>query len=149
MIPCEQSASDVFKSMFFQGTAAETEEQVRKLELGQSILDTVGDQAKSLQRDLGGADQQRLEQYFTSVRDLEKRMEASKEWEYRSKPKVDASVPLDPKSPTDYMEKVRLMYEISRLAFQTDSTRVISLLLDSVNSPAIEVDGETVSGRLP
>ena len=145
MIPCEQSASDVFKSMFFQGTAAETEEQVRKLELGQSILDTVGDQAKSLQRDLGGADQQRLEQYFTSVRDLEKRMEASKEWEYRSKPKVDASVPLDPKSPTDYMEKVRLMYEISRLAFQTDSTRVISLLLDSVNSPAIEVDGETVS----
>ncbi|MBH54127.1 MAG: hypothetical protein CMI18_07250 [Opitutaceae bacterium] len=145
MIPCEQSASDVFKRMFFQATPEETEEQVRKLELGQSILDTVGDQAKSLQRDLGNADQQRLEQYFGSVRDLEKRMEASKEWEYRPKPKTDASVPLDPTSPRDYMDKVRLMYEISRLAFQSDSTRVISLMLDSVNSPAIKVDGKTVS----
>ena len=43
------------------------------------------------------------------------------------------------------MEKVRLMYEISRLAFQTDSTRVITLMLDSVNSPAIEVEGRAVS----
>ncbi len=145
MIPCEQSASDVFKRMFFQGSPEETEEQVRKLELGQSILDTVGDQAKSLQRDLGGADQQRLEQYFGSVRDLEKRMEASKEWEYRPKPKVDVPMPIDPSSPRDYMEKVRVMYEISRLAFQSDSTRLITLLLDSVNSPAIEVDGKTVS----
>ncbi|MBC9868460.1 MAG: DUF1552 domain-containing protein [Opitutae bacterium] len=145
MIPCEQSASDVFKRMFFQATPEETEKQVRKLELGQSILDTVGDQAKSLQRDLGGADQQRLDQYFSSVRDLEKRMEASKEWEYRPKPKVEAPLPLDPSSPRDYMEKVRLMYEISRLAFQSDSTRVISLMLDSVNSPAITVDGKTVS----
>ncbi len=145
MIPCEQSASDMYKRMFFQGTPEEMETQVRKMELGQSILDTIGNRAKSLQRDLGGADQQRLEQYFSSVCDLEKRMEASKEWEYRPKPKVDAPAPLDPKSPTDYMEKVRLMYEISRLAFQTDSTRVVSLLLDSVNSPAIEVGGETVS----
>ncbi len=145
MIPCEQSASDLFKRMFFQGTLEETEQQVRKMELGQSILDTVGDQAKAFQRDLGGADQQRLEQYFTSVRDLEKRLEASKEWEYRPKPKVDVPVPLDPQSPRDYMEKVRLMYEIARLAFQTDSTRVISLLLDSVNSPAIAVDGKAVS----
>ena len=145
MIPSDESAADVYKRMFFQGTAEEANEQVRKLELGQSILDTVGDQAKSLQRNLGAGDRERLDQYFTSVRDLEKRMQASKEWEYRPKPKVNAPVPLDPESPSDYMEKVRLMYEISRLAFQTDSTRVISLLLDSVNSPAIEVDGEPVS----
>ena len=145
MIPCEQSASDVFKRMFFQSTPEETEKQVRKMELGQSILDTVGNQAKTLQRDLGGADQQRLDQYFTSVRDLEKRMEASKEWEYKPKPKTDAPVPLDPSNPSDYMDKVKLMYEISRLAFQSDSTRVISLMLDSVNSPAIKVDGRTVS----
>ncbi|MDE0768928.1 MAG: DUF1552 domain-containing protein [Opitutaceae bacterium] len=145
MIPCEESVTDAFKRMFFQGTADDTDEQVRKLELGQSILDTVAGQAKSLQRDLGSNDKERLDQYFTSVRDLEKRMEASKEWEYRPKPKVNAPVPLDPNSPSDYMEKVRLMYEISKLAFQTDSTRTISLLLDSVNSPAIEIDGETVS----
>lgn len=145
MIPSDESAAEVFKRMFFQGTAEETKEQVRKLELGQSILDTVAGQVNSLQRDLGSGDQERLDQYFTSVRDLEKRMESSKEWEYRPKPTVNAPVPLDPENPSEYMEKVRLMYQVSRLAFQTDSTRVISLLLDSVNSPAIVVNGETVS----
>ena len=145
MIPCDQSAAAVFKRMFLRGTAKETAAQVRKLELGQSILDAVAGQARSLQRDLGGGDKQRLEQYFASVRDLEKRLQASQEWAHRPKPKVNAPVPLDPAEPSDYMEKIRLMYEISRLAFQTDSTRVISLLLDSVNSPAIEVDGKPVS----
>jgi Protein of unknown function (DUF1552) len=145
MIPCDQSAADIFKRMFLQGTAEETQEQVRKLELGQSILDTVAGQANLLRRGLGSGDKQRLDQYFSSVRDLETRIEASKAWESRPKPKVSMPVPLDPENPSDYMEKVRLMYAVSQLAFQTDSTRVISLLLDSVNSPAIEVNGETVS----
>ena len=43
------------------------------------------------------------------------------------------------------MNKVRLMYDMARLAFQTDSTRNITLMLDSVNSPAIEIDGKSVS----
>jgi hypothetical protein len=43
------------------------------------------------------------------------------------------------------MDKVRLMYDLARLAFETDSTRVVTLLLDSVNSPAIELDGVAVS----
>ena len=50
-------------------------------------------------------------------------------------------MPLDPESPRAYMEKVRLMYDLARLAFETDSTRSIALLLDSVNSPAIDMDG--------
>ena len=145
MIPCEEKASDVFKRMFVQGTPAQSERQIRKLELGQSILDTVADQARSLQRDLRAGDRERLDQYFTSVRELEKRMEASKEWERRPKPRVSASVPLDPDNPRAYMEKTRLMYEVSRLAFQTDSTRLVTLLLDGVSSPAIEVDGKVVS----
>jgi hypothetical protein len=68
-------------------------------------------------------------------------MAVSKEWERRPKPVVKAPVPLDPASPRAYMEKVKLMYDIARLAFETDSTRVIALLLDSVNSPAIDVEG--------
>jgi len=66
-------------------------------------------------------------------------MNMSKEWENKPKPKVSASVPLDPASPKAYMEKVRLMYDMARLAFETDSTRSVSLLLDSVNSPVIDV----------
>jgi hypothetical protein len=72
------------------------------------------------------------------VRDLEQRMQMSKEWERKPKPQIDAPVPLDPASPREYMDKVKLMYDMARLAFETDSTRSISLMLDSVNSPAIE-----------
>ena len=138
LIPCEEKASDVFSRMFLEGTKAETEAQVRKLETGQSILDAVAGQAKDLQHAVGARDRDRLDQYFTSVRELERRMQMSREWERKPKPKINASVPLDPASPKAYMEKVKLMYDMARLAFETDSTRSISLLLDSVNSPAIE-----------
>ena len=138
MIPCEEKAADVFARMFLQGTKAETEAQVRKLETGQSILDAVAGQAKDLQRTVGARDRDRLDQYFTSVRDLEQRLQMSREWERKPKPKVSAPVPLDPADPKAYMDKVKLMYDMARLAFETDSTRSISLLLDSVNSPAIE-----------
>ena len=147
LIPCEEKAADVFGRMFLQGTKAETEAQVRKLETGQSILDAVAGQAKDLQRTVGARDRDRLDQYFTSVRDLEQRMQMSREWERKPKPKVSTSVPLDPASPKAYMEKVKLMYDMARLAFETDSTRSISLLLDSVNSPAIEFgDTKTSDG---
>ena len=145
LIPCEEKASDVFRHLFIQGTEAETADQVRKLELGRSILDSVADQAKTLQGRVGTHDRDRLDQYFTSVRELEQRMQMSREWERRPRPTVTASVPLDPASPREYMEKVRLMYDLARLAFETDSTRSVALLLDSVNSPAIEVDGTKIT----
>lgn len=138
LIPCEEKASDVFKRLFLQGTPAEVDAQIRKLDVGQSILDSVAGQAKDLQRSVGARDRERLDQYFTSVRELEQRMQMSKEWERKPKPVVNAPVPLDPASPREYMDKVKLMYDMARLAFETDSTRSIALLLDSVNSPAIE-----------
>src|SRR6266850_6761417 len=138
LIPCEEKAADVFARMFLQGTKAETEAQARKLETGRSILDAVAGQAKDLQRTVGVRDRERLDQYFTSVRELEQRLQMSREWERKPKPKVNASVPLDPADPKAYMDKVKLMYDMVRLAFETDSTRSISLMLDSVNSPAIE-----------
>jgi hypothetical protein len=147
LIPCEEKAADVFARMFLQGTKAETDAQIRKLEMGQSILDAVAGQAKALQRTVGARDRDRLDQYFTSVRDLEQRMQMSREWENKPKPKVTAPMPLDPASPKAYMDKVKLMYDMARLAFETDSTRSISLLLDSVNSPAIEFgDVKTTDG---
>jgi len=142
LIPCEEKAADVFARMFLQGSRAETEDQVRRLETGRSILDAVAGQAKDLRRSVGARDRERLDQYFTSVRDLEQRMQMSREWERRPKPRVSVPVPLDPASPKAYMDKVKLMYDMARLAFETDSTRSVSLLLDSVNSPAIEF-GET------
>jgi len=145
MIPCEEQASDVFKRMFVQGTPAEVERQVKKLELGKSILDAVGGQAKDLGRAVGARDRDRLDQYFTSVRELEKRMAMSQDWERKAKPRTSTPCPLDPASPREYMEKVKLMYDMARMAFETDSTRAITLMLDSVSSPVIDVDGAKIT----
>ena len=146
MIPVSDKTSEIFKEMFIQGTPEEVEEQVRQLERGQSILDVVSGRAKELKRNLGAADRDRMDQYFTSVRELEKRMEAGKEWAYRDKPKVSSAIPLDPGSPKEYMQRTALMYEMASLAFQTDSTRVISLLLDSVSTPAFDYKGYSLKG---
>ncbi|HSU65534.1 MAG TPA: DUF1552 domain-containing protein [Tepidisphaeraceae bacterium] len=145
MIPCEEKASEVFKKLFLRGSPEEVERQMHRLQLGQSIMDAVAGQAKSLQREVGSRDRDRLDQYFTGVRDLETRMGEAREWEKKPKPVVHVAPPVDPPSPKQYMDKVKLMYDMACLAFETDSTRLITLLLDSVNSPAIEVEGESMS----
>jgi BMFP domain-containing protein YqiC len=137
-IPPEDKAAEVFKQLFMQGTAAEIDAQIQKLDTGQSILDTVAQQAKELQRSVSANDRERLDQYFTSVRDLEHRLQVSKGWETKPKPVVNVPPPVDPASPGAYMAKVKVMYDLARLAFETDSTRSISLMLDSASTPAVE-----------
>jgi hypothetical protein len=144
-IPPEDKASEVFKQLFLQGSPAQIEAQVRQLDTGRSILDAVAGHAKELQRKGGARDRERLDQYFTSVRDLENRMRESRGWEQKPKPAVQAPVPVDPASPAAYMEKTRIMYDLARLAFETDSTRSITLMLDSVGSPALEVPGASIT----
>jgi hypothetical protein len=141
LVPCEEKPSAVFARLFLRGSAEEMKAQVRRLELGRSIMDAVADQARRLERTVGPRDRERLEQYFTGVRDLEKRLEKAREWEDVPKPAAPGPAPEDPASPREYVRKTRLMYDLARLAFQTDSTRLVTILLDSVNSPAIEIDG--------
>lgn len=138
-IPPEEKAADVFRQLFLQGTPGQVEAQIRKLDTGRSILDTVAAQAKDMQRSFTARDRDRLDQYFTSVRDLENRLQASTGWERRPKPLVSALAPVDPESPAAYMEKVKVMYDLARLAFETDSTRAITLMLDGVATPVLEI----------
>jgi BMFP domain-containing protein YqiC len=144
-IPPEEQASAVFNQLFLQGTAAEVEAQVRALDSGRSILDAVSDQATDLARNVGVRDRGRLDQYFTSVRDLERRLQQSRGWETKPKPQVAAPAPVDPTSPAQYMEKVKAMYDLAKLAFETDSTRSITLMLNSVGTPVVTIPGETIT----
>lgn len=144
-IPPEERAVDVFNQLFLQGTPEQVEAQIHKLDTGRSILDAVADQAKDLQRDVGPGDRSRLEQYFTSVRDLEHRLQESREWERRPKPVVSVAAPADFGSPAQYMDKVKAMYDLARLAFETDSTRAITLMLNSVATPVVTIPGETIT----
>jgi hypothetical protein len=114
-------------------------------QLGQSIMDRRRRTRRRASKNIGPRDRARLDQYLTGVRDLENRMVNAAEWETKPKPVVQDAAPIDPADPRAYMEKVRLMYDMARLAFETDSTRFVALLLDSVNSPAITVNGEATS----
>jgi len=145
LIPCDTRPSEVFKKLFLGGSPEEVKAQSRSLALGQSILDTVADQTTSLKRNVGSRDRQRLDQYFTGVRDLEQRMVQAAEWEKKPRPVVDVKPPVDVYDSREYMEKLRLMYDMAQLAFATDSTRNITLMLDSVSSPAITVEGKPTS----
>jgi len=147
LIPCENKASTVYKQLFLQGSEEEVENQIRRLKLGESIMDTVADQSKSLHRRLGASDRDRMDQYITAVREVENRMMLARDWEKKPKPIPSMEMPKDPSGPEQYMEKTRLMYQMARLAFETDSTRSITLLLDSNNSPTIQVEGADISDR--
>ncbi len=146
-IPPEDKASEVFRQLFLQGTPEQVADQIRKLDTGRSILDTLSAQARQLSRQVTARDRDRLDQYFTSVRDLESRLQASRGWEDKPKPVVSAPMPVDPASPAAYMEKVKIMYDLARLSFETDSTRAITLMLDGVSTPVLEIpDAQITDG---
>jgi hypothetical protein len=144
-IPPEERASDVFNQLFLQGTPEQVEAQVHRLDTGRSILDAVADQANELQRNVSARDRSRLEQYFASVRDLEHRLQESREWERKPKPVVSFAAPVELTDPAQYMVKVKAMYDLARLAFETDSTRAITLMLNSVATPVVTIPGETIT----
>ncbi len=144
-IPPEERASEVFNQLFLQGTPEQVEAQVHRLDTGRSILDAVADQAKELERNVGARDRSRLDQYFTSVRDLEHRLQESREWERKPKPVVSLAAPGELANPAQYMDKLKAMYDLARLAFETDSTRAITLMLNSVATPVVTIPGETIT----
>ncbi len=144
VIPCEEKPAVLYRKLFLKGSPAEEAAQLRRLAMGRSVMDAVGEQAKSLEKGLPAVDRERMEQYYTSVRDLERRIAVSRQWEDVPKPKVSVPEPKDSDSPNEYFQRTRLMYEMARLAFETDSTRLITLMLDSVASPVVTVPGSTI-----
>ena len=130
-IPAEKSPKKLFQKLFVQGNEKEVAANVEALQQGRSLLDFVGDQSKRLNRSLSKADQTRLDQYYTSVRDLEQRLHSAEEWEYKSKPVVTAKAPEDIDDAKEFVAKTRLMFDVMKLALETDSTRLISLFIDT------------------
>lgn len=133
-LPAESSPSKAFQQLFVDGTPAQVAAQVRDLKRGRSILDTVMGQAKKLHNDLGKRDQEKLDEYFSAVRDLEGRLVQNEAWVQRPKPKVDAKPPTDIQSRTDAIGKMKLMQDLIVLALQTDSTRTATLRLSGMNA---------------
>jgi hypothetical protein len=130
-IPSERSPKKLFHKLFLQGTEAEVAASVEALRQGRSLLDFVGDQSRRLQRHLSPGDQQRIDQYFTAVRDLEQRLAAAESWEYKPKPVVSARPPEDIDEPRAFVQRTRLFFDVMKLALETDSSRIMSFFIDT------------------
>lgn len=133
MIPSESSPSRLFAKLFVDESRKERLLQADRIRNGRSIMDVVNEDAKRLQRELGSADRNRLDAYFSSVRDLEQRMAANERWAKLPKPVVDARPPTPPDA-NDLVGCQAMMLSVMKLALQTDSTRFITLNLPGGNS---------------
>jgi hypothetical protein len=140
MIPAEQSPSRVFNQLFIPDTPEEQARQVERLKQGRSIMDVVASDAKRVEGKLSKGDRDKIDQYFTSVRNFEKRLGEAQEWALRDKPKVNAAVPVDIDNSDAIIDRKKLMLDVMFLALQTDSTRFITVHLNGEGG-AVPIDG--------
>jgi hypothetical protein len=130
----------VYERLFMAGSPEQVAERRRRLAERGSILDATVDEARRLGRAVGTTDRQRLERFQTSVREVEERLHAEGAWEDRPKP-----VPAEA-SPADVVDRALLfkgyesMLAIARLALETDSTRLVTLLVDAFATPPFRLD---------
>lgn len=126
MVPAEDSPAKLYQQLFVDESPRERARQAERVRQGRSIMDLVAEDAKRLSGTLGAGDRQRLDDYFTSVRQLEVRLAESEAWAERPKPKVEVPPPVDIGNPNDFVGRQRLMCDMIRLALETDSTRFVT-----------------------
>ena len=135
MIPAENNAMRLFTRLFVTDSPAEQKRQAELIRRGRSVMDVVGAEARALQREVGAGDREKLDAWFTSVRELEQRLAANEAWTHKPKPKVDihppASIPRDNETAVE-----GIFLDMIHMALATDSTRFVSL----------HVTGNAVSG---
>jgi hypothetical protein len=130
-IPPDKSPRKLFEKLFVQGKPAEVAANVEALRQGRSLLDFVGGQTKRLNLLLSKADQQRMDQYYTSVRELEQRLHSSEAWEYKPKAVVQAQPPTDIDDAREFVRRTQITLDVVNLALETDSTRFVTLFIDT------------------
>ena len=115
------------------------------LESNGSALDLVLDEARALKKQVSTRDAEKLDEYFSSVRDVEKKVQKQRQWLEVPTPKVDFKLPdYDPVAPDLSLECEAIMYDLMALALETDSTRVISMVVPG-QGQVFTIDGEKLS----
>ncbi len=130
-IPAESSPKKVFQRLFVQGKPEEVAATVEALRQGRSMMDFLREETSRFNRSLSHDDKSRLDQYLTSVRDLEQRMHTSEAWEQKPKPVVSEKQPDDIAEGLRFVDKTAQMFALIKLALETDSTRIVSLFIDT------------------
>lgn len=124
-LPPINNPAVLFRGLFVNSPDSEREAERARLTHQSSVLDALRDSAGALQRTLNAPDRNQLDQYLTSVRDVERRLQMSEAWIDRPKPKSPMDEVLDEER--RHIDEVALLYDLLALALQTDSTRVATL----------------------
>ena len=124
-VPAEDSPRRLFERLFVPESAGDREATLRRYAEKKSILDSVLNEANVLHRRLGKKDQEKFDQYLSSVRETEQRLERLEEWIDIPKPEIDAKglqLESQPHNAHDRPMWIDVMMELSYLAFVTDTT---------------------------
>lgn len=148
LLPAEDSAATLFRRLFVQGDAKAVQRQLHRLEERASILDTLLADTNRLERQLSKPDQARLDQYLSSIRDVEHRLQAARHWEQQPRPAATQPAPEDIHDQKRFFDKLQLMLSMVQLALESDSTRIVTLMLDAFATPAFQLqeDLQTTEG---
>ena len=122
-VPPITGPAELFDKLFVGDTAAQRKRKLSDTRLQASILDTVTAEAGDLSKRINSEDRNKLDEYFSSIRDVEKKLQTRKTW--TDKPKPDA--PFEKPPNTNTVDDLPMLYELVALALQTDSTRVATL----------------------
>ncbi|MDG2222552.1 MAG: DUF1552 domain-containing protein [Rubripirellula sp.] len=138
-VPAESRMSMVFQRLFADESISSKQAARKAIERSGSILDLINAQAKRLTPRISNADQVKMDEFFTSVREAERRLAKSESWLDTPKPKVDIAAPVDPASRSEFNLRMQNLFDITYLAFKTDATRIITFNIFEQNS--VTVDG--------
>lgn len=145
MIPAERDPVKLYTRLFVNDTPAEQFRQAELIRGGMSVMDVVGPEAKALMKEVGAGDRDKLDAWFTSVRDLEQRLVANEEWINRPKPKVKMGKPTNiPRDNEVAVDKIFL--DIIHMALTTDSTRFVTLHVTGNSVQGLEGVDESYHG---
>ena len=144
MVPAESSATRVFENMFLEGTPDQVAREKARLRDGASILDHLADQRAVLAGNLGADDKYTLEAYFDAVRHAEVQLGKLQEWADRAKPAVDEAPPVDPGGPEYLIGRIRSHFSLIPLLLETDTTRVVSVMLQDHSLVPADVAGAAI-----
>lgn len=125
-MPPETNPRLVFERLFGDiDTSLPPEARARRLRYRRSILDLVGERTTALANDLGPADRRKLDEYLTSIREIERRIEMSEADMTGLVPTIDKPTGI----PVLYADYVNLMFDLQIIAFQTDMTRIVTMMM--------------------
>ena len=144
MVPAETSPSALFARLFLQGDPEKVAQETQRLTDGGSILDHLQSETASLLPQVSGSDRHKLDAYYEALRSAERELVSVRAWHEQPKPSVNQDPPTDIEDNADLIGRLRSMLKLIPLILETDSSRVVSLMIQDhgVVLTGLDVDAD-------